>query len=87
VHIFFSKKALTFLENPAHRISLYLKTSHCGINGNERADEQAKKATQPNCMAVFDVPTIAFHKAHSKKLMVEYWETTWKESRGELHLF
>jgi ribonuclease HI len=69
--IFFSKKVLSFLENPAYRISLYWTPSHCGIDGNKRADELAKKATQPNCTTVFDAPTIAFHKANSKKLMLE----------------
>jgi ribonuclease HI len=83
VHIFFFKRALTFLKNPAHHISLYWTTSHCGINGNKRADELVKKAIQPNCTAGFNAPIIAFHKAHSKKLTVEYWETTWKESRGK----
>jgi ribonuclease HI len=85
--MFFSKKALAFLENPDHRISLYWTPSHCGVDGNERADELAKKATQPNRTAVFDTPTIAFHKAHSKKLMAEQWETIWRESRDKLHLF
>jgi ribonuclease HI len=69
--MFFSKKVLAFLKNPDHYISLYWTPSYCGINGNERADELAKKATQPNCTAVFDIPTITLHKAHSKKLMAE----------------
>jgi hypothetical protein len=85
--MFFSKKALAFLKNPDHHISLYWTPSHCGIDSNERVDELAKKATQPNRTAVFDTPTIAFHKAHSKKLMAKQWETIWRESRDKLHLF
>jgi ribonuclease HI len=85
--ILFTQKALAFLNNPANRISLHWTPSHCGIEGNERADELAKIATRPNRPIVFPAPSIAFHKAYSKHYMAEEWNKEWKTTREKLHLF
>jgi ribonuclease HI len=83
----FSKKAFAFLDDLSHRISLYWTPSHCGVEGNERADKLAKEATRPDRPIVFNEPTISFHKAHSKRIMTKRWTQMWGTARDKLHLF
>jgi ribonuclease HI len=85
--ILFTQKALAFLNNPTNQISLHWIPSHYSIEGNERVDELAKTATRPNRLIVFPLPTIVFHKVHSKHFIVEEWNKEWKITRDKLHLF
>jgi ribonuclease HI len=80
--IHFVKKARAFLDcKTQHRITIQWLPSHCGITGNERADELAREGTSPQLPAVFSSASLSYLKAKSKKDLIKDWTKEWRMGR------
>ena len=72
-----------------YRLTVRWTTGHCGIVGNEKADEEAKSAAEGNSSPATDIPRYirknikksisALKQEHNKKLN-EDWKKEWQES-------